>query len=106
MFAHGGKPTVTGQLLDTTTQQLRLELGTPGSLTFASPHLLRAISTPCWLVSLVGFAQQHSIEIHDTSPPLILLCANDQFLMHWFSQDGYSKSQLRLLNECRMWLQS
>ena len=62
---HVNRRTTCGQLIQITTEQLRLETGHPGPFTDVPYSLLAPCTTPTWIKSLWQFCSQHEISIHD-----------------------------------------
>jgi hypothetical protein len=98
-------PFIAGGLLSTSLEQLRLEVGLPGFVTDHDYEIVQSLLTPCWLQDLWLFCQRFQIELHNTVGQLLPARQEDQFLMASFIQAGYRGSDLRQLNECRMFLQ-
>ena len=104
LMEHTQQNTITGQLLTTSFEQLRLEIGTSGFLTDNPYKALQATTTKTWLSDLWEFAARFQIQIRDDLGQLQLQRQNDKFLMDEFIRAGYTGTQLKQLNECRMFL--
>ena len=60
--------------------------------------------TPCWFRELLQFCGQEDLTLQDTLPRLAPFTTNDVFLMDAFIEASFDRHELRLLNECRMFL--
>ena len=91
-------------ILTTSFEQLRLEIGASGFLTDTQYKTLKATATKTWLTNLWEFADRFQIEIRDDLGQLQLQRQNDKLLMDEFIKAGYTGTQLKQLNKCRMFL--
>jgi hypothetical protein len=103
-LSHATRPTITGQLIRASMEQARLELGLPGMLTDHSYQYVGRLLTDCWLKSVWCFCDQAGISFRDSLQPLRLRRHHDQFLIQAFSNSGFRSGDLRILNECRLYL--
>ena len=97
--------TPTGKLFQASAEQLRLEIGLPGTFKDVPWDQLQEIITPTWMSKLLSFLGQHKIEIHDPLPQLQLQRKGDIFLMQCFLLTKPSNHELRRLMDCREYLQ-
>jgi hypothetical protein len=97
--------TVTSSLLLASAKQLKLEVGFPGVLANIPYDTVGDYMTLTWWKDLLVYLHAHSIRIHDDASQLLANTTDDEFLMPRFIRYGYCKTELRLLNECRMFLQ-
>jgi hypothetical protein len=87
----GTAPTITGDLLRASSEQLRLELGLLsqfGEVTSMTKKAL-TLATDCWLKTAHDFASHHGMRLEDTSPNLSPRREEDQFLTKEFIRFGY-----------------
>jgi hypothetical protein len=99
-------PTITGGLISTSLEQLRLEIGVPGFLTYYNYSEVESLLTFCWLQDLWKFLDRFQIKLHDKAGQLSLSLSNHQFLIQAFLRGGYKGKDLRTLNKCRMFVQA
>ena len=98
-------PSITGDLIRASFEQLRLEIGLPDRSDQWNWSVVKSIATDCWLKDLLQYAAQHNLYVEDTLPVLTQYRTHDQFLMTAFINNGYRKKHLQILNECRKVLQ-
>jgi hypothetical protein len=98
-------PSITGDLIRASLEQLRLELGLSGRMDKWQWSVMECLATDCWLKDLLQYATTHDLYVKDTLPTLRQYRERDQFLMESFITSGYRKKQLQTLNECRKALQ-
>ena len=96
------KPSITSNLLNATLEHLGLETGLPND-DWMIPKSYSWM-TPCWLRELLLFCTQEDLSIHDTLPRLAPFTTDDVFLMKAFITASFDAPELRILNECRMFL--
>jgi hypothetical protein len=101
----GERPTITGELIRASLEQLQVEIGLPGYLLQQDYSKLESLATECWLKTVWEFAWTNEIEIYDKSPKLELNRWNDAYLMEEFVRNGFIGHELKKLNECRMFLE-
>jgi hypothetical protein len=104
LLEHNQQQTMTGQLLTTSYEQLRLEMRTSGFMTDISYKSMKATVTKTWITDLWEFIDRFQIKLHDDIEHLRLQRKNDKFLMDEFLSAGYDGTTLKELNECRMFL--
>ena len=74
------KDTVTGQLIRTSLESFKLELGIQGALFSKDYDLYSDIATDFWIKHSWHFVQEHNIEIDEDTNSGELLRAGDRFL--------------------------
>jgi hypothetical protein len=94
----------TGLLLRTVIQHMKLELGVSGCPLTYPFHLWRLCATPTQFFPYWEYASENSLILNDGLPNTPTARVNDQFLMETFSQNGFSATQLKMLNLCRLYL--
>jgi hypothetical protein len=102
LLRHATWPTLTGQLLRTSMEELQLELGVGKSFFRYSYQEYGSIETCCWMSATWKFLAVSSITLVDPFPKPVLASATDSFLMERFVAHGYRGTELRHLNLCRM----
>jgi hypothetical protein len=81
-----------------------LEIGLPRSFLSYKHSTYGILATRSWLASTWQFLSESNSTVLDPFPKPALACVNDCFLMELFADYGYSGSDLRDLNICRMHL--
>jgi hypothetical protein len=104
LLEHTQQQTMTGQLLTTSYEQQRLEMGTSGSMTDISYKTMTKVVTETWITDLWAFLDRFQIKIRDNTAPLQLQRKNDKVIMDEFIKIGCNGNMLKELNECRMFL--
>ena len=95
---------VTGQLFQQAVEEFRLELGTPDDIT-AAPFARRKSSlTDSYVMNLGASMAQFGISIEDPFHRPQTKRTHDVFLMQVFSSQTSDHKKLRLLNQCRTFL--
>ena len=97
---------ISGSLIATSLEQLRLEAGLPGFLTDHDYQTIRRALTRSWLQDLWAFCDRFRIGLHDSAGKLSLSRRQDQFLNAAFIRSDYKGNDLKRLTECRMFLQA
>ena len=98
------KPTITAELLTATMEQLKLEIGFPcENDDWDLPRFSQCL-TNSWIKELLLFCDNEGIALHDTTANLELCTTADRYLMKEFANAHYTPSELKILNECRMFL--
>ena len=97
--------TPIGKLFQLSAEQLRLEIGLPGTFKDVPWDQLTDIITSTWMSKLLSFLGKHKIDVHDPLPQLQLQRKGDIFLLQCFLITQPSKQELRLLMDCREYLQ-
>ena len=98
------KPTITANLLTAAMEQLRLESGLPranGEWHLSDTALCL---TPCWIKDLLLFCDDNEITIQDTCADLDYGSTDDIYLMEAFRESGFTPKELKILNQCRLFL--
>ena len=96
---------VSGSLILTSPEQLRLEAGLSGFLTDHDCKTVRHALTTSWLQDLWAFCGRFKIWVHDWAGQLMPLHSDDQFLMEAFICSNCTGRNPKCLNECWMFLQ-
>jgi len=102
-----GTNTISGHLLSTSLETCILEIGIGRNFFTLDYTKYGVLVTGCWIKHLWQFFQEHNIVINDrytSYPPLQR--ENDVYLMEIFQEEGYSSTQLKKLNRCRMYTQT
>jgi hypothetical protein len=94
-------PTITGDVIRASLEQLRLEIGLPGRSDRWNWGVIDCITTDCWL----KYMSQHDFQLADTLPVLRTYRDSDRFLMKEFIAHGYFRKELQMVNECPKHLQ-
>jgi hypothetical protein len=102
----GNNGTTTGGLIQVSLEELRLELGVSGMITEWDYYVLEDCATDCWVKTVWKYGWAYAIDLQDQPPQLELRRERDLFLMEAFAQHNYEASDLRVLNQCRTFLQS
>jgi hypothetical protein len=103
---HLGQKSMTDELLQTSIEAAKVEVGIGRNLFQLDYDLYEPIVTDCWVKATWQFAHEHQIDIKDsTTKNLHLHRENDVFLMEIFAHQGYSKETLKKINRCRLYLQ-
>ncbi len=63
-------PSITGDLIRASFEQLRLEIGLPDRSDQWPWPIVKHIATECWLTDLLQYAEQQDIYVEDTLPVL------------------------------------
>ena len=104
LVSHWDEISATGKLLKASMQILQVEVGLPGNPLNKSFEVWQETVTPCWLSSTWEFMSQYKINIDLTLEEIPTRRTNDRFIMESFIAKGAKKSQLKLLNRCRLYL--
>jgi hypothetical protein len=104
LLEHTQQQTMTGQLLTTSYEQLRLEMGTSGFMTDFPYKSMKATVTKTWITDLWEFTDRFQIKIWNNVKQLRLQRKNGKFIMDAFINAGCDGTMLKELNECRMFL--
>ena len=73
--------TPIGKLFQLSAEQLRLEIGLPGTFKDVPWDQLTDIITSTWMSKLLSFLGKHKIDVHDPLPQLQLQRKGDIFLL-------------------------
>ena len=98
------KPTITAELLTATMEQLKLEIRIPCENGEWNLPTFGQCLTNSWLKDLLLFCNNKGIILQDTTPNLDLCTTADRFIMQEFADANYTPSDLKILNECQMFL--
>ena len=101
-FCHSSS--LTGELLRTSMQQLKIELGTQGSILELPFKTYGGLATCGWIASTWKDMQQFRITIADTTPNIPMRTSKDQLIIQAFVQAGFKSDKLVLLNRMRLYL--
>jgi hypothetical protein len=104
LLEHTEHHSMTGQLLKTSFEQLRLETGTSRCMTDTQYSIMKATVTQTWITDLWAFLNRFHIRLKDDIAQLPTRRKNDKLLMDEFIKSGYTGTHLKTLNECRMFL--
>jgi hypothetical protein len=85
---------------------LQLELGTGNSLFLDDYATFEALATDCWLKHVWRFQQELELRLQHATPVLTLQSTSDSFLMSLFADAGFAGESLRVLNQCRCFIQA
>jgi hypothetical protein len=69
-------------------------------------YVLEECATDCWIKTVWKYGWDYAIDLQDRLPQLELRREQDLFLMEAFAQHNYEASDLRVLNQCRTFLQA
>jgi hypothetical protein len=72
--------TITGDLIRSSLEQMRLEVGLPGRSDRWNWVAIDCITTDCWL-KLLKYMSQHDFQLADTLPVLRTCQDSDRFLI-------------------------
>ena len=105
LLHHGGRETMTGALLRSSMEYLHLEVGIGSPFFQDNYEVWSDLATDCWLKHVWQFQQDQSLRVDHTVPVVMKQTVHDAFLMPLFVKHGYLANDLRLLNQCRCFLQ-
>jgi hypothetical protein len=94
----------TGILLRTVIENMRIELGVSRCPLEYPFHRWNKCATPTQFFPFWEYATETSLLLRDGVPALSVARKHDVFLMEALEQNGYSPTQLRILNLCRIHL--
>ena len=104
LLRHGGRDTITGQLLTGNIETAKLELGLSGPLFGKNFKQFGQLTTDCWVKGV--WKEIHTIgtdiQVEEHTASLQLKKQHDRFLIEGFAAVGYKNKQLRTLNQCRI----
>ena len=95
---------LTGELLRTSMQQLKVELGVNGPIFQLSYLTYGCLATRSWITTTWNDMQRHGISVVDSTPDIPRRTANDQPLMSAFVEAGFKSHELKQLNKMRLFL--
>ena len=92
---HGPRTTLTGKLLNTSMELLKVELGLPGSPFHHDFKTFGHLAEHSWIKSVWQEWDELPFYIHKALPHLSLQREHDEFLMEAFYNAGFTHSKLR-----------
>ncbi len=95
---------LTGFLLRTTGESMRLELGLSGQL-FEAPTILQDVITDSWMKHMWLATRNANIHVQIDIPDFPLNRHGNKELVRSFLQHGFRQPQFGSLHRCRMYLQ-
>ncbi len=96
------KPSMTGKLLRSNMEQLRMEVGWPGQSAQWPLADLQKYLSKTWLSRTLIDGLTVGLTFQDDAPELLPLRVGDVFLMQRFWEMGFRRKQLFILNTVRM----
>ena len=88
LIQEGGKDTITGKLLSTTIEQLRLEVGYDGPFSSIPKELLAITTGKVWIRDIIEFLKDLEMFVDDPIQDLLPQRTKDKFVMReFFRQD-------------------
>ena len=96
---------ITGTLLRCSMEELKVELGLPGSVLSKSFAEFGILATDSWLKHTWKFLSENNMAIADKLAEMPLRADNDKYLIQAFYEAGFRSWELRRLNLCRLYLQ-
>jgi hypothetical protein len=95
---------MTGDLIKASMEQIWLECGVAKRFSLKDLEILEAVGTHCWLRDLFMYMKVKKMCIHVDRPLLDSFRLNDKSIMESFVLYGFKNNDLKMLNECRMFL--
>jgi hypothetical protein len=95
----------TGQLIRTSIEQAKLELGLAGRLFDHDFKAVGHLITECWIKQVWKETSEYGLHIIEQMGSLKPECEGDKLLMEAFMHNGYKGKELCELNKCRLYLQ-
>jgi hypothetical protein len=95
----------TGQLIRTSIEQAKLELGLEGRLFDHDFKAVGNLITECWIKNVWKETSEYGLCIIEQTTSLKTECEGEKMLMEAFVHNGYKGNDLRDLNKCRLYLQ-
>ena len=102
MIQEGSRTTITGSLIHSTIEQLRLEAGFNGALTTIPEDVFKLLTARTWIGETLLFLKELQMDLQDPVGSFQLLREHDKVLMMAFYAQGYRGHQLYMLNVCRL----
>ena len=103
---HLAAPTMMGELLRTSIEAAKIEIGIGRDLFGLDYQVYQALLTPCWIKDVWKYARENNITIYDyTTGNMDTSRENDLFLMEIITNEGFTRSELKRINMCRLYLQ-
>ena len=107
IIEHTWKRTVTGHLITSSLEYLRLELGLNINILLSNyEEFSDLILTKSYIQHTWKFMSEYKIRYEDQTPYLKLARRNDSLIMEQFMQKGFSGKDLTKLNKIRMYLRA
>jgi hypothetical protein len=95
---------LTGELIRTSMQQLRVELGVNGPIFELPFQTFGCITTQSWITSTWKDMQEYGITMADSTPDIPKRSQNDRLIMTAFVEAGFKAQELKQLNKMRLYL--
>ena len=95
---------LTGELLRTSMQPLKLELGTSGSILKLPFEIDGGLATRGWITSTWKDFQQFDMTIGESTTDISMRTSIDQLIVPAFDNAGFKSDKLALLNRMRLYL--
>ena len=109
LLNHTWEKTLTGNLLMTSLESLKLEIGITGSVFTRSHDLFGHLATDSWIANLWKFCWTNKITIEDKCAEVDVLRVRDRMLNEWFAETRKSgiitNNDWKRANICRIYLQ-
>ena len=106
MLQHGRATTNLGKQLRASLQQLKLEIGLPGSVLSHDFSAYGCLATISWISRTWQFLSENGMQMWDDTPDLPLRRVGDKYLVLAFYTHGYRGGRLLTLNRCRQFLKA
>ena len=97
---------ITGKLLGASIQQLKVEVGTGGSLFQADFSIFGRLAMPSWVTHLWRYAWSKKVGLEEKTSSLELRREGNVFLMQCFAMTRTRGAELDKVNQCRLYLQA
>jgi hypothetical protein len=105
MMTEAPQDSPTGQLIRTSIEQAKLELGLAGRLFDHDFKTVGHLITECWIKNLWKETSAYGFRLIEQMGSLKPECEGDKMLMEAIIQTGYKGRELRDLTKCRLYLQ-
>ena len=104
---HLDKDTITGKMIRTSLEALKLEIGVGRDIFTLDYDRYGPIATDCWVKSIWEYAHKNDMDIRERYTPNIeLQRENDLYIMELIANDERIKTnELIKINRCRLHLQ-
>ena len=103
---HGKSDSITGRLIRTSVEALKLETGSPDSLFSTDFALFGPLATSSWCTHTWQFLSENDILVEEDTPNLQPRRDHDEFLIPAFLAAGVKGKRLLQANRCRLYLQA
>ena len=104
LISHWNDGSTTADLLRSSIESLQIETGIQDNPLNSNFHIWKDTITPCWMTSTWEFMSQYKITVELDLETIPLRRENDHYIMEQFIAAGATKSQLKVLNRCRLFL--